>query len=229
VQIGKLEQLESLDLSAYLTRRALNQLNDLSNLQRLDVSVRPRRDATDTDPHDELTLDLSSLKEMKALRLTGLSLQDHDLAFLAHLPLLEDLKVHSDSLSGAFMRALTGLPELNTLYASTLSTCTGEDLSQLNGLPKLKNLDLTGNITNTALTSLTDQPRLHSLNIHTHNPIQKQTVTGLKERHPAIEYIRVEEPWKPPTRPPQQQERSRVNQPRPNRRTPVKRRGERRE
>jgi hypothetical protein len=227
-QISTLKQLECLDLSSYLTRSALNQLNGLVNLQRLDVSIRPRRDVAETAVVDELMLDLSGLKKMKALRLAGLSLQDSDLAFLEHLSLLEDLKVHSDSLSGAFMQSLPGLADLNTLYASTLLGCTGEDLANLNGLPKLKNLDLTGNITNTALSSLTDQPRLHSLNIHTHNPIQKQTINGLRERHPAIEYIRVQEPWRPPKRPTQPQEGARGNRLRTNGRSPANHRRERR-
>jgi Leucine-rich repeat (LRR) protein len=218
--IGKLKRLETLHLSCSLNRSALNKLNGLSNLRQLDVSVRPRRNATETNATDELMLDLSGLKNMKELRLSGLSLQDSDLAFLEHMPLLENLTTGSDSaspLTGACLRYLRELRELNTLYITSLSSCTGADLAHLNGLPKLKNLDLHGDITNTALAFLTDQPRLHSLNIHTDNPIQIQTITGLKERHPTVEYIRVEEPWKPPTRPSQQRQPVRVSQPHTNR------------
>lgn len=225
--VGKLKQLEALHLSSHLAKSTLNHLNGLSNLKRLDVSVRPPRNPAKTDVVDELMLDLSGLRKMEELRLSGLSLQDGDLAFLEHMPLLENLTTGSDSdspLTGACLRYLQQLRELNRLYITSLSSCTGEDLAHLNGLPKLKYLDLKGNITNTALSSLADQPRLHSLNIHTHNPIQKQTIDGLRERHPAIEYIRVEEPWRPPTRTPQQRERSRASQARTKQRIPAKRR-----
>ena len=51
-------------------------------------------------------------------------------AFLKHLPLLEILCFDTNSLNGAFLRHLRELPELNRLYVSGLSGCTGEDLAQ---------------------------------------------------------------------------------------------------
>jgi hypothetical protein len=230
--IGKLKQLENLGLSCSVTRNALNQLNGLTNLQYLQVVA--WENAAKTDPTDELMLDLSGLKKMKDMNLSGLSLQDSDLAFLEHLPLLENLSIHpqpiqTDSpLTGAFLRHLKGLSELNRLFVSGLSGSTGEDLAHLNGLPKLRRLTVKGDITDTALASLTGPLLLESLNVDTDEPIQKQTVTDLKNSHPVIEYIRINELYKVQTRPSQQRERTRVSRPRTNRRAPTNRRRERR-
>jgi len=228
--IGKLKQLESLGLSmSALTCIGLSQLSGLSNLRKLDVSVRPRRNAAETDPADELILDLSGLRKMKDMRLSGLPLQDSDLAFLKHLPLIEYVMIHSDSaLTGAFLRHLRELPELISLSVSGLSGCTGEDLAHLNGLPKLRGLTVTGDINNGVLASLTGPPSLESIRVETNNPIRRKTVSDLKKRHPMIEFIHIEEPWKPPTRAAQQQKRTGVSQGRINRRTPAQRRRERR-
>jgi len=192
--IGKLKQLESLHLSCPVTRSGLNQLNGLSNLHYLKVLA--RGNAAKTDPADELMLDLSGLKKMKKMNLSRLQLQDSDLAFLEHLPLLENLMIQPiqpDSLTGAFLRYLRELPELNRLYVSRLSGCTGEDLAHLNGLPKLRRLTVIGDITDTALASLTGPLCLESLNVDTDEPIRKQTVTDLTKSHPVIEYIRINE------------------------------------
>jgi len=98
--IGKLKQLENLNLCGSVTRSGLNQLNGLPNLHTLQVVA--WANAAKTYPADELMLDLSGLKKMKDIDITGLQLQDSDLAFLKHLPLLENLMIHTDSsLTGA--------------------------------------------------------------------------------------------------------------------------------
>ncbi len=223
--IGKLKQLESLHLSCPMTRSGLNQLNGLSRLQYLKVLTRPQRNAAKTGPADELMLDLTELKKMKDMYLGGLSLKDSDLAFLKHLPLLENLAIHSDSpMTGEFLRHLKEMPELNRLYVSGLSECTGEDLAHLNGLPKLRDLTLCGRIMDAALYRLSGLPSIWSLRVDTDEPIRKQTVTNLTKSHPVIEYIHINELPKVQTRPPQQRERTRVSQPRINQRTQQNRR-----
>ena len=224
--IGKLKQLERLHLSCALTLSGLNQLNGLSNLHYLKVRARARGNAS-TDTADELMLDLSGLKQMKNLDLSG-PLGDSDLQFLKHLPLLENLMIQPDALTGAFLRHLKGLPKLNHLVVSGLSGCTGEDLAHLNGLPKLRSLHLIGNITDTALASLAGPLCLESLNVDTDEPIRKQTVTDLTRSHPVIEYVHINVLPKVQTRPQRQRERTTVNQPRTNRRAPANRRRERR-
>ena len=224
--IGKLKQLESLHLGCPVTPSGLNQLNGLSNLNYLKVS--PRGNSGVRDSGDELMLDLSGLKKMKDMNLSGLPLQDSDLAFLKCLPLLENLMIQPDSLTGAALRHLRALPELNRLFVSGLSSCTGEDIAHLNSLPKLRSLTLIGDITNSTLASLTGPLSLESVRVDTDEPIRKETVTDLIKSHPVIEFIHISELQKVQTRPPQQRERTRVSQPRTNRRTPTNRRRERR-
>ena len=220
--IGKLKQLESLHLGCPVTPSGLNQLNRLSNLQYLTVKARGNTGVT--DPGDELMLDLSGLKKMKDMNLSGLPLQDSDLAFLKCLPLLENLMIQPDSLTGAALRHLRALPELNRLFVSGLSSCTGEDIAHLNSLPKLRSLTLIGDITNSTLASLTGPLSLESVSVDTDEPIRKETVTNLTRSHPVIEYIHINELQKVPTRPPQEREPTRVSQPRTNRRAPSRRR-----
>jgi hypothetical protein len=228
--IGKLDQLDSLSLSVVggtiVSKSGLNQLNGLTNLHYLNVSTWGI--AAKTDPADELMLDLSGLKKMKDISLSGLQLQDSDLAFLEHLPLLENLSIQpiqpGSPLTGAFLRHLRELPELNRLYVSGLSGCTGEDLAHLNGLPKLRSLHLTGDITNTALAYLTGPLSLDSLTVETDEPIRKQTVTNLTKSHPVIEYIHIHELPKVQTRPVSTPKRTRVSPSRVNQRTQQNRR-----
>ena len=224
---GKLDQLESLSFSVLggpgaskISKSGLNQLNSLSNLHYLQVNL--WGNAAKTDPADELMLDLSGLKKMKDMDL-GLQLQDSDLAFLEHLPLLENLSIQpiqpGSPLTGAFFRHLRELPELNRLYVSGLSGCTGENLAHLNGLPKLRNLTLAGDITDTALASLTGPLSLESLYFDTDEPIRKQTVTNLAKSHPVIEYIHINRMPKVQTRPVSTPKRTRVSPSRVNQRT----------
>jgi len=221
--ISKLKQLESLTVFSSVTRSALNQLNGLSRLHHLQMVARPRRNAAKTDPADELMLDLSGLKKMKDMNLSGLQLQDSDLAFLKHLPLLENLSIQpiqpGSPLTGAFLRHLRELPELNRLYVSRLSGCTGEDMAHLNGLPKLRNLTLAGDITDTALASLTGPLSLESLYFDTDEPIRKQTVANLTKSHPVIEYIHINRMPKVQTRPVSTPKRTPVSPSRANQRT----------
>jgi len=232
---GKLDQLESLSFSVLggpgaskISKSGLNQLNGLTNLHYLQVNL--WGNAAKTDPADELMLDLSGLKKMKDMNLSGLSLQDSDLAFLEHLPLLENLMIQPQPiptefpLTGAFLRHLRELPELNRLWVSELSGCTGEDLAYLNGLPKLRNLTLSGRITDAALASLTGPLSLESLYFDTDKPIRKQTVADLAKSHPVIEYIHINRMPKVQTRPVSTPKRTRVSQPRTNRRASANRR-----
>ena len=226
---GKLDQLESLSFSVLggpgaskISKSGLNQLNGLTNLHYLQVNL--WGNAAKTDPADKVILDLSGLKKMKDMDL-GLQLQDSDLAFLEHLPLLESLMIQPDSpLTGAFLRHLRELPELNRLYVSGLSGCTGEDLAHLNGLPKLRSLHLSGDITNTALASLTGPLSLESLRVETDEPIRKQTVTILTKSHPVIEYIHIHELPKVQTRPVSTPKRTPVSPSRVNQQTQQDRR-----
>jgi hypothetical protein len=228
VSIGKLRRLEKLTIFCPVTRNALNQLNGLSNLQHLQVNAGLRGNTAAADSTDELMLDLSGLTKMKDMNLSGLQLQDIDLAFLKNMPLLEDLMIQPNStLSGKSLLYLTELPELNRLFISQLSDCADGDLAHLNNLSKLRDLTITGDINDAALSYLKGLSSLWSLRIDTDEPISKQTVTNLKQNNPVIEYLYINELTKVPTRPRNQPDQTRVSQPRTKRLPPASRRRDR--
>jgi hypothetical protein len=198
--IGKLKQLERLDLSTE-TRSGLNHLNGLSHLQYLQV-VNLQSEAAQTAWIDELRLDLSGLTQMRSLNLTGVPLHDGDLACLGRLPRLESLMIQPSSpLTGASLRHLQGLPELHRLWVFHLANCTGQDLSLLSNLPNLRDLRIAGDITDAALASLAGPPSLNSLIVETDHPIRKETVTALTKSHPGIESIHINALPRIPTKP----------------------------
>jgi len=229
--ISKLDQLESLDFSVFggagVTKSGLKQLSGLTNLHTLDVKVYP----VVTGPVDGVTLDFSALTNLNTLTLSGLSLQDADLASLAVLHHLEWL-----SLDGAFTEEglwrLRNLSELKHLDIRGISCTTGDRLGDLGGLTKLGDLTLLGRITDAALGRLTGLPSLWSLRVETDEPIRPETVARLKQVMPMITYIHIEKPQRiiqPANRQSREQrERTRVSPSRTNRRAPANRRSERR-
>jgi hypothetical protein len=68
-------------------------------------------------------------------------------------------------------------------------------------LPKLRLLTVNGDITDVALKSIKGLASLESLCIETDEPISRQTVTNLKQNHPVIEFIHINELPKIQTRP----------------------------
>ncbi|MEN6428823.1 MAG: hypothetical protein ABFE13_26040 [Phycisphaerales bacterium] len=225
--IGKLRQLERLNLMTNVTRSGLNHLNGLSNLQQLKVSM--AGDAFGTAPADEVTLDLAGLKKMKDMNLTGLPLRDRDLAFLKHLSSLEKLMIQPSSpLAGESLRHLTGLPVLDSLRIYRLANCTGEELARLDRFPKLRTVTLSGDITDAALVSWMGPPCLESLYVFTDAPIRKETVDDLAARLPLLEYVHINELTEWQRQSGKAQERPAVSPPRTNRQSPTKDRRRRR-
>jgi hypothetical protein len=200
--LGKLKQLERLQLNT-ATRSGLNHLNGLSNLQYLNVGPAWSDARKTSAADDEVTLDLSGLKNLKDLSLGWQPLQDSDLAFLEHLPLLDRLFIdmETNSLTGASLRHLRGLPKLDWLWIRGLSNCTGQDLASLSNLQNLRELRIAGDITDASLESLMGPPRLNSLTIETGSPIRQETVTDLTKSHPAMEYIHILTPTPRQTQP----------------------------
>lgn len=193
--IGKLKQLECLTLMTHVTRNSLNHLNGLSKLQQLQVSVLSLAKPEEMSHADESTLNLSGLKRLTDLSLTGIPLYDDDLAFIQHLSSLERAEIDPRTpLTGESLRHFRDLPKLSYLLLSGFSSPSSEDLSHLNSLPELRFLRATGNITDAALASL-EPPRLDALELNTNAPISKQTVEDLTARMPAIEYIHIAEPF----------------------------------
>jgi Leucine-rich repeat (LRR) protein len=225
--ISKLDQLEFLDFSVFdnegVSKGGLKQLSGLTNLHTLDVKVHP----VVTGPANGVTLDFSTLTNLNTLTLSGMSLQDADVASLAGLRHLEWLTLEGTFTEGG-LRFLRNLSNLKHLSIGDLSCTEGDHLDHLGRLVKLNDLTLRGRITDAALRRLAGLPSLWSLRVVTDEPIWPKTVTHLKQNLPAIEYIHIDKPsqWvrvqtKQPLR---QRERSSVNPPRANRRTSRERR-----
>jgi hypothetical protein len=198
--IGKLRELEHLELLCQVSGQGLNLLNELSNLRSLNVNAFAPMGTS--APAGEGGLDLSGLVRLENLTLSGLPMHADDLAFLRRLPTLKDVMIQPISpVPSAALRHLTGLPELDRLWISELTHCVGADLASLNSLPKLRNVTLSGQITGSALASLTGLASLSSLNVTTDDPIQRDIVAELTARHPAVEYIHINTLTPPPVRP----------------------------
>lgn len=175
--ISKLRRLESLSFHGSVTRTGLNQLNKLTNLWSLKVSV----PSSVRMSGDELALNLKGLINLRSLRLSGLSLQDGDLTFLTQLPHLQQLSVQSKSLPGMTWNYLQNLSELNSLYLTGISGASVEDLTHLAGLTKLGRLNLSGRIPGAALEHLPNLPALWSLWIRNAEPMTRATQACVRE------------------------------------------------
>ncbi len=194
--IGKLRQLEDLTLMTCVTRTGLNHLNGLSKLRHLQVTC--RRMSSQAVPAEETTLDLSGLRSMKNMNLTGVPMDDEDCAFLGQLSSLKVLMIQPPSpLEGGSLRHLENLPELTRLSLCNLSNCSGGDLASLSGLPKLRNLSIFGDLPDATLKALAGPASLRSLDVRTNAPIHRETVVDLGARLPHLEDVHISEmpPW----------------------------------
>jgi hypothetical protein len=187
--VSKLQELESLNLSADVSKQGLNQLNGLTHLQTLDV-----RPAPAPERHvgiDEVPLRLSALTELRTLTLQGLALRDEDLASLAGMRHVQWLVLEGTFTEGA-LHYLRDFSELKLLIIEYVSCPTGEGLAQLGELKSLGDLTISGRITDTALARLPALPSLWSLRIVTDEPIRPETIARLKQTLPVIEFIHID-------------------------------------
>jgi Leucine-rich repeat (LRR) protein len=218
-RVSKLKELESLTLSAAVSKRGLNELSGLTHLRAFAVMPAAGR----TEGIDEVPLKLSTLTELRTLSLRGLALRDEDLASLAGMHHLEWLVLDGAFTEGALWH-LKDLPELKLLDIRNVSCPTGESLAQLGGLKRLGDLTLSGRITDAALARLPALPSLWSLRIVTDEPIRPETIALLKRTLPVVEYIHIDRltqsdpPLLKSSPPPR--ERTRAHPPRANRPTP---------
>lgn len=191
--IGRLKELEHLRVSGdvtHISKRGLNQLQGLTNLETLDVSVFWR-----TPPGiDETPLELSSLKNLKTFSVSGVLLEDADLASVAGMRHLEWLTLQNCTFSDAGLCHLKDLSALKILTIGNLDCPTGAGLAWLSGLESLGDLKLQGRITDQAVEHLTGLPSVWSLWIVTDEVIQPETVARLRDRLLALQHLHVVEP-----------------------------------
>jgi len=213
--------LESLSFHGSVTGTGLNQLNKLTKLWSLSVSASNSR----MTPADELALNLNALTNLRSLRLSGLSLQDDDLTFLAQLSHLQQLSVQSKSLPATTWKSLQNLSELNSLYLTGISGASEKDLAQLAGLTKLGRLNLSGRIPGAALEHLPYLPALWSLWIRNTEPMSPETQARVWESqsgHNISIHFRALDPTTlgPVPAPSQQRQPIRIRSSQPRQRTP---------
>lgn len=187
--VGKLHQLERLDMVLVgVTKRGLNQLKGLTNLQTLRVLAH----FPDAGPAiDEVPLNISSLRDLKTLSMQGVALRDADLASLAGMSDLEWLVLDSPLTENGLGR-LKGLDSLKHMRIDGISCLSGESLARLADFPRLGDLHLHGRITDAALSKVAGSPFLWSFTAGTDEPIRRETIDRLKQALPSIEYIHID-------------------------------------
>lgn len=189
--IGTLKNLEHLNVSGDgITKRGLNQLQGLTKLETLGVKV-----FSMTGPQiDETPLALSSLENLKTFSVSGVSLEDADLASLSGMRHLEWLTLQGGTFTEAGLRHLKDLSALQILTLTNFDSSTGVGLAWLADLESLRDLKLQGRVTDASLAHLGDLPAVWSLWIVTDELIRPETVTRLRDRLPALQHIHVVEP-----------------------------------
>jgi len=187
--VGKLHQLERLDMMLVgVTKRGLNQLKGLTNLQTLHVVAH----FSDAGPAiDEVPLNISSLRNLKTLTMQGVALRDADLASLAGMSDLEWLVLNAP-LTESGLGRLQGLDSLKYMRIDGISCLSGESLAHLADFPRLGDLHLHGRITDAALSKVAGSPLLWSLTAGTDEPIRPETIDRLKRTLPGIDYIHID-------------------------------------
>ena len=187
--IGKLRRLEHLMIGTHgvVTKRGLNELNALTNLQSLDVSTH-----SDAAPAiDETTLDFSGLTRLRRLELAGFAMEDADMACLGNLRNLEWLMLQNNTLPETALRHLKDLSALKNLRLGRVDCSDGSGLACLGGLRSLRDLFMEGRITDRALRRLASLPAAWSVTAWTDEPIRRETIEHLKQTLPVVEYIHI--------------------------------------
>ena len=172
-------------LSSKITDAGMKHVERLTELEELWLS-----DAQITDAG---LAHLTSLHRLKKLHLGGTKITDAGLVHLKELSQLEELELDSTAVSDAglvHLRELTNLRKLNLGDSDRKKTSptiskkpplTGEGLKHLQGLTKLKYLDLDGRpITNAGLSDIEKLTQVEYLSLDT----TRITDEGLEHLHP---------------------------------------------
>lgn len=196
--IGKLKRLEELKVYGqvqrnYVTNRGLNHLNALKNLEVLELRMSSRQAPVENAAH----LDLGAISNLKIVRLSGLTLQEGDLAFLKGSKYLEELKLQNYcQLSEDVFSYIAGHSGLNRLEIIGITCTDGNALARLSGLKNLEFLSLTGRITDNALANVSASPALLGFDITTDVPVSSQTMAHLRNALPRVKTVNIKHPQK---------------------------------
>ncbi|MFC1760758.1 sigma-70 family RNA polymerase sigma factor [Planctomycetota bacterium] len=202
----KLREL-SWSSSDNVTTSGVNILNRLVDLESLHISdIRS----------DGVALDLSSLKNLKRLRLsmrhevnkttkpyevTYDGLRDSDLACLSGLTELEDLSLVGSGMTDTGLAHLAPLTNLKYLQLSGGPDLTDDGLRHLARMRRLDSLTILDcRITERGLRHLYPQKTLHIIRLHSPLPISDQAIVRLRTELPHLQSLTLD-PYEPPRRP----------------------------
>ena len=194
--VGKLRKLESLNISgnekSRVTKRGLNHLNQLTNLQKLDLGMSGRTLKPITD---DTALNLTAIENLKGISLTNIGLQGSDWAFLAGLGNLETIFMNQcDICPQNGLRYIGNLPKLKVLDLQNVKCTQGNGLAAMGGLKSISRIRLMGRITDNALRRLPALPSLQMFDVTTDVAIRPETIAHLSQILPNVRNVNVRQP-----------------------------------
>ncbi|MBL7152354.1 MAG: hypothetical protein ISS79_01455 [Phycisphaerae bacterium] len=194
--VGKLGKLESLKISGNekgrVTKRGLNHLNQLTNLQRLELGMSGRTLKPITD---DTALNLTAIKNLKGISLTNIGLQGSDWAFLAGFEDLEYIFMNQCGICPQNgLRYIKDLPQLTRLDLQNVNCTQGNGLAVMGGLKSISSIRLMGRITDNALQRVPALPLVQQFSVTTDVAIRPETIAHLKQVLPNVRNVIVRQP-----------------------------------
>jgi len=199
--VGELRKLESLNISgndkSRVTKRGLNHLNQLTNLQELELGI---SGALLRPITDDTALNLTAVKNLKRIELTNIGLQGSDWAFLAGLENLEYIFMNQCGICPQNgLRYITDLAQLTRLDLQNLNCTKGDGLAAMGGLKKIGMIRLMGHITDSVLRRLPMLPSVVQFSVTTDVAIHPETIAHLREVLPNVNNVGVKQPGQSPS------------------------------
>lgn len=194
--VGKLRKLESLNIrgndKSRVTKRGLNHLNQLTNLQELYLGMSGGALKPITD---DTALNLTAVKNLKRIELTNIGLQQSDWAFLADLEDLETMFMNQCGICPQNgLRYIGNLPKLKALDLQNVKCTQGNGLAAMGGLKSISRIRLMGRITDNALRRVPALPSLQMFDVTTDVAIRPETVAHLSQVLPNVRNVNVRQP-----------------------------------
>ena len=199
--VGKLRKLESLNIrgndKSRMTKRGLNHLNQLTNLQELYLGM---SGGTLKPITDDTALNLTAIKNLKRIELTNIGLQQSDWAFLASLKNLETIFMNQCGICPQNgLRYIKDLPQLKVLDLQNVNCTQGNGLAVMGSLKKLSRIRMMGHITDRALGRLPMLPSVRQFSVTTDVAIRPETIAHLRQVLPNVRNVNVRQPEQPPS------------------------------
>lgn len=150
-------------------------VTDLSLDQRFYIGTTPLNET-------ELLEHLGGLEGLRSLHLSGFGdLKDEDLAFLATLPNLDELKLGKLACTDAFLAHLSSLKKLRKLDFGELSNLTGTGFAQLVKVPTLEQIiHWKGGMTDAGIEAISKLPGVTTLDCQSSAQVSNACIPSLR-------------------------------------------------